>query len=149
LHSTSLNESIKSFKSHSKPIIENQNLTESVKEDESSKSILRNKKLSRNLNYKSLIELRENVEKNTNKCLKKIIQDMFFVGCLDRELALIQHQTGLYILNTNLLCQELFYQIAIFNFGNFGYLKLEKPIRIYDLAFMALNDPVNKLKLNT
>ena len=145
LLSASLNESIKSFKNNSKPLIEKEDVTQSSKaskQDESSKSVLRNKKLSRNLNFKSLIELRENVEKNTSKNLKKIIHDMCFVGCLDRELALIQHQTGLYILNTNLLSQDLFYQITLFNFGNFGYLKLENPIKIYDLAFMALNDPV-------
>jgi DNA mismatch repair protein MLH1 len=145
LHSTSLNESIKSFRNNSKAIAEDEYVITSAKHSESTKSVLRNKKLPRNLNYVSLIELRDNIEKNTSKHLKNIIQDMCFVGCLDSELALIQHQTGLYILNTNLLCQDLFYQITIFNFGNFGYLKLEKPIKIFDLAFMALNDPVKKL----
>lgn len=147
-HSTQLNESIRSFRENSQTIKENECLSSKTKtttaqqQDQPIKSILRNQNLSRNLNFKSLTELRDSIEKNTSRQLKTIMQDMSFVGCVDRELALVQHQTGLYLVNTNLLSQDLFYQIAVFNFGNFGYLRLEEPIKIFDLALMALNDPL-------
>lgn len=137
LHQTSLNESIRSLKDKS-------NKSKISVEEESSKvvkSALRNQKLERNVSFKSLNELRENIEKCYSKAIKQVLDDLNFVGCLDRELALIQHQTGLYVLNTRLLSEELFYQISLFNFGNFGYFRLEEPIQLYDLALMALNDP--------
>ncbi len=145
MHSSSLNESIKSFKESSQNSQSSTTKEKAPSQNEQlSKSVLRNMKLSRNLNFNSLSDLRDQVEKNVSKQLKQIIQDMNFVGCLDRELALVQHQTGLYILNTSLLSQDLFYQIALFNFGNFGYLRLEQKIRIEDLAMMALNDPMTE-----
>ena len=69
---------------------------------------------------------------------------MSFVGCLDRELALVQHQTGLYIMNTRILSEELFYQIALFNFGNFGYFKLDEPASLSECVHMALDDPATE-----
>lgn len=95
----------------------------------------------RSFNFKSLNELRITVENNASKAIYDILQSMNFVGFVNRELALIQHQTGLYLTNTRLLSEELFYQIALFNFGNFGYYKLAEPVLITDLATMALDNP--------
>lgn len=103
--------------------------------------MLRNQKLDRTFNFASLQCLKTEVEKNASKYLKQVFANMSFVGCLDRELALIQHQTGLFILNTRILSYELFYQIALFNFGNFGYFKLSEPLLVFDLAMMGLDDP--------
>ena len=72
----------------------------------------------RNLTFKSLNELRDRIESNVNKTLYDILQAMSFVGFVSRELALIQHETSLYLTNTRLLSEEVFYQIALFNFGN-------------------------------
>nr|AIL94185.1 MLH1 [Brachionus koreanus] len=129
LHQTSLNDSIKVI-----------NRTKASSQDKC-KSMLRGQDFERSFNFKSLSELRENVEKNSSKNLKQVMGDLNFVGCIERELALIQYQTGLYILNTRLLSEELFYQICLFNFGNFGYFNLSEPLDLFDLAIMALNDP--------
>lgn len=123
LHQTSLNESIRSFKENSSIIREESKKKKGTDEEEKEdvlKSPLRYQKLERILNFKSISELRDKVERCASKNVKKVLDDMNFVGCLDRELALIQHQTGLYIANTRILSQELFYQICLFNFGNFG-----------------------------
>lgn len=132
-HQTSLNDSIRSINKE-KP-------NKSTINEKTLRSQLRNQKLERELNFKSLNELKESVEKNYSKALKQIFEELTFVGCLDRELALIQYQTGLYVLNTRILSEELFYQICLFNFGNFGYFKLEEPVDLECLLLMALNDP--------
>lgn len=95
----------------------------------------------RNFNFESLNDLRNKVEKNASKSMHEILQSMNFVGFVNRELALIQHQTALYLTNTSRLSEELFYQLALFNFGNFGYYNLAEPILVGDLAMMALDNP--------
>lgn len=81
--------------------------------------------------------------------LQEMLQNHSFVGCVNPQWTLIQHHTKLYLLNTTslrseplfspvvsaccfsshfTLCfrhsQELFYQILIYDFGNFGILRL-------------------------
>ena len=140
LHQTSLEKSIRDIKENNKALSQSRSQEES-KTSSGLKSFLRSQTLSRTLNLSSVNELKEAIEKSTCKELLEIVQNMSFVGCLERELAVIQHQTSLYILNTQLLSQELFYQIAVFNFGNFGYFKLEQPISLYELSLMAFDDP--------
>lgn len=77
-----------------------------------------------------------------------MLQNHSFVGCVNPQWTLIQHHTKLYLLNTTTLrsepqvqsscpslllfyltscfhhSQELFYQILIYDFGNFGVLRL-------------------------
>lgn len=98
----------------------------------------------RTFNFKSLNELCKRIEQTTSKSMHEILQSMNFVGFVNRELALIQHRTALYLTNTRRLSEELFYQIALFNFGNFGYYKLAEPILISDLATMALENPASE-----
>lgn len=105
------------------------------------KSPLRKQKLDREIKLKSLNELKNSVEEAVSLNTLKIIQDFNFVGCLDNESALIQHKTGLYMANTYNLSQELFYQLALFNFGNFGYFRFKEPLSIFDLIVIALDNP--------
>jgi len=95
----------------------------------------------RDFNFKSLNDLRRRVEKKASHQMHEILQSMNFVGYVNRELALIQHQTALYLANTRRLSEELFYQIALFNFGNFGYYRLGEPVLVSDLAMIALENP--------
>lgn len=90
---------------------------------------------------KSLNELKDSVERNASKTIYDILQSMNFVGFVTRELALIQHRTALYLSNTQRLSEELFYQLALFNFGNFGFYKLAEPVLLSELATMALDNP--------
>ena len=128
LHQTSLNGSIRGFKENYSNSFDEKRLknaadisiTNEEEGDKELKSVLRYQKLNREFNFKSLLDLRNKVEQMASKNVRNILRDMNFVGCLDRELALIQHKTGLYIANTKSLTEELFYQISLFNFGNFG-----------------------------
>ncbi|XP_071375722.1 DNA mismatch repair protein Mlh1 [Centroberyx affinis] len=86
----------------------------------------------------SIKELRAEITDNTHKGLQDMLQNHSFVGCVNPQWTLIQHHTKLYLLNTTKLSQELFYQILIYDFGNFGILRLSTPAPIYDLAMLAL-----------
>ncbi|XP_038137362.1 DNA mismatch repair protein Mlh1 isoform X2 [Cyprinodon tularosa] len=87
----------------------------------------------------SVRELRAEVTENTHKGLQEMLQKHSFVGCVNPQWALIQHHTKLYLLNATKLSQELFYQILIYDFGNFGVLRLSTPAPLYDLAMLALD----------
>uniref|UniRef100_A0A8C1YKM2 DNA mismatch repair protein MLH1 n=1 Tax=Cyprinus carpio TaxID=7962 RepID=A0A8C1YKM2_CYPCA len=87
----------------------------------------------------SVKELREDIEQHTHKGLQDLLQNHSFVGSVNPQWTLVQHQTKLYLLNTTKLSQELFYQILIYDFGNFGVLRLSNPAPLYDLAMLALD----------
>ncbi|XP_072247451.1 DNA mismatch repair protein Mlh1 [Leuresthes tenuis] len=87
----------------------------------------------------SIKELRAEISENTHKGLQEMLQNHSFVGCVNPQWTLIQHHTKLYLLNTTKLSQELFYQILIYDFGNFGVLRLSTPAPLYDLAMLALD----------
>ncbi|XP_077585647.1 DNA mismatch repair protein Mlh1 [Stigmatopora nigra] len=87
---------------------------------------------------RSIKELRSEISDKAHKGLQEMLQNHSFVGCVNPEWTLIQHHTKLYILNTTALSQELFYQILIYDFGNFGIYRLSTATPIYDLAMVAL-----------
>ncbi|XP_047458140.1 DNA mismatch repair protein Mlh1 [Mugil cephalus] len=87
----------------------------------------------------SIKELRAEITEGTHKGLQEMLQNHSFVGCVNPQWTLIQHHTKLYLLNTTKLSQALFYQILIYDFGNFGVLRLSTPAPLYDLAMLALD----------
>ncbi|XP_030234725.1 DNA mismatch repair protein Mlh1 [Gadus morhua] len=86
----------------------------------------------------SIKELRTEISEDTHKGLQEMLQNHSFVGCVNPQWTLIQHHTKLYLLNSTKLSQELFRQILIYDFGNFGVLRLSSPAPLYDLAMLAL-----------
>ncbi|KAG7230105.1 hypothetical protein INR49_009825, partial [Caranx melampygus] len=80
----------------------------------------------------SIKELRAEITDSTHK-------EPLVRGLRQPQWGLIQHHTKLYLLNTTKLSQELFYQILIYDFGNFGVLRLSTPAPLYDLAMLALD----------
>ncbi|KAL2082885.1 hypothetical protein ACEWY4_020658 [Coilia grayii] len=87
----------------------------------------------------SVRELREEVTEKNHKGLQEMLQNLAFVGCVNPRWSLVQHHTKLYLLNTSKLSEELFYQILIYDFGNFGVLRLSSPAPLYELAMLALD----------
>lgn len=85
--------------------------------------------------------LRDEICSRAHQGLQEMLCNHSFVGCINPQWALIQWQTKLYLINTTNLSQELFYQILIYDFGNFGILRLSEPAPLYDLAILALNSP--------
>ncbi|XP_012672471.1 DNA mismatch repair protein Mlh1 [Clupea harengus] len=93
----------------------------------------------RAIKLSSVRELREEITEKNHKGLQEMLQNLTFVGCVSPRWTLVQHHTKLYLLNTTKLSQELFYQILVYDFGNFGVLRLSSPAPLYELAMLALN----------
>ncbi|KAI9322625.1 DNA mismatch repair protein Mlh1 [Dichotomocladium elegans] len=83
-------------------------------------------------------KLRKAVKRSENQAMTNILRNHTFVGCVDDTLALIQHDVDLYLINFSEFSEELFYQVVLAEFGNFGTLKLENPICIADSIEVAL-----------
>ncbi|KND03473.1 DNA mismatch repair protein MutL [Spizellomyces punctatus DAOM BR117] len=86
----------------------------------------------------SVLELRDEVRQSCHKGLTDVFAEHTFVGLVDDVLAIIQHQTKLYLVDYQNLSQELFYQLALQGFSNFGFIQLSQPASIFDLVMIAL-----------
>ncbi|KAF6100185.1 mutL-like protein 1 [Phyllostomus discolor] len=93
------------------------------------------------INLTSVLSLREEINERGHETLQEMLHNHSFVGCVNPQWALAQHQTKLYLLNTTRLSEELFYQILIYDFANFGVLRLSEPAPLFDLAMLALDSP--------
>ncbi|XP_069586417.1 DNA mismatch repair protein Mlh1 [Ranitomeya imitator] len=93
------------------------------------------------INLTSILSLQKDIEDRAHKSLQNMMKNHSFVGCVNPQWALAQYQTKLYLLNTTKLSQELFYQILINDFGNFGIMRLSESAPIYELAMLALDSP--------
>ncbi|XP_022080123.1 DNA mismatch repair protein Mlh1-like isoform X2 [Acanthaster planci] len=93
----------------------------------------------REVRLTSVLSIQQKIEDNTHQGLREVFHHHTFIGLINAEHALVQHQTKLFLLNTVKLSRELFYQLVIFDFGNFGIMRLSTPASIYDLAMLALD----------
>ncbi|KAI2528799.1 mutL-like 1 [Homo sapiens] len=93
------------------------------------------------INLTSVLSLQEEINEQGHEVLREMLHNHSFVGCVNPQWALAQHQTKLYLLNTTKLSEELFYQILIYDFANFGVLRLSEPAPLFDLAMLALDSP--------
>ncbi|XP_067837466.1 DNA mismatch repair protein Mlh1 [Heptranchias perlo] len=93
------------------------------------------------INLTSMLTLREEISSQSHAGLQDMLQYHSFIGCVNPQWALVQYQTKLYLINTTKLSQELFHQILIYDFGNFGVLRLSNPAPLYELAMLALDSP--------
>uniref|UniRef100_A0A8D2FR23 DNA mismatch repair protein MLH1 n=1 Tax=Theropithecus gelada TaxID=9565 RepID=A0A8D2FR23_THEGE len=90
---------------------------------------------------KGTSEMSEKRGPTSSNPLREMLHNHSFVGCVNPQWALAQHQTKLYLLNTTKLSEELFYQILIYDFANFGVLRLSEPAPLFGLAMLALDSP--------
>ncbi|KAM9187850.1 DNA mismatch repair protein Mlh1 [Dugong dugon] len=93
------------------------------------------------INLTSILNLQEEINEQGHEALREMLHNHSFVGCVNPQWALAQYQTKLYLLNTTKLSEELFYQILIYDFANFGVLRLSEPAPLFDLAMLALDSP--------
>ncbi|KAF7323905.1 DNA-mis-repair domain-containing protein [Mycena kentingensis (nom. inval.)] len=84
--------------------------------------------------------LRQAVGKGKHKQLSEILEKHTFVGIVDLHkcLSLIQHATKLYLINHGALAEELFYQLALRQFGNFSKMRLQPPPPLRKLIEIAV-----------
>ena len=76
------------------------------------------------------------------KELGDVIKNHTLVGAVDarKGVWLLQHQTKLFMVDAVKLTEEMFYQMALKNFANFGYQSLQDPASLAELALCALED---------
>ncbi|KAJ7336485.1 DNA mismatch repair protein [Desmophyllum pertusum] len=100
---------------------------------------MNNSNIYREIRLASVLSLQKAIDNSEHKGMKELFEDHKFVGCVNKSLALVQHSTKLFLANVTTLSKELFYQILVFKFGNFDFLRLSEPAPIYDLALLALD----------
>ncbi|XP_066589009.1 DNA mismatch repair protein Mlh1 isoform X2 [Prorops nasuta] len=93
----------------------------------------------REIKLTSVLKLRKEIEDSYHEGVKEILSNLIFIGCIDKRSALIQSGVNLYICNTQTLAEELFYEIMLYDFANFGVIKFSESLPLYDMAMLALN----------
>ncbi|OAX31623.1 hypothetical protein K503DRAFT_805920, partial [Rhizopogon vinicolor AM-OR11-026] len=90
--------------------------------------------------FASIKELRRLATKRLHHDLTEIIKKHTFVGVIDssRCLTLIQHNKNLYMVNHAALAEEMFYQLALLQFGDYHRLKLDPPPSLRMLVKLAV-----------
>ena len=96
--------------------------------------------LSRKTDLTSVDDIKEDILHSCSPEVRDVLASHTFVGCVDRELALFQHDTKLFLANTTTLSSLLFRQIIFSRFGELPVLRLCPPPRVRDLALIALED---------
>ncbi|EFW98903.1 DNA mismatch repair protein [Grosmannia clavigera kw1407] len=89
---------------------------------------------------RSVRELKEAVVADAHGGLTDLFRHYSFVGIVDdrRRLAAIQSGVKLYLLDYGRACFELFYQLGLNDFGNFGLIRFSPPLDLAQLLRMAL-----------
>ncbi|RUS29738.1 DNA mismatch repair protein Mlh1-like protein [Jimgerdemannia flammicorona] len=86
----------------------------------------------------SVLNLRKEVKLIEHSGLTDLFTNHVFVGCIDDMLALVQYQTKLYMINYVIVSEELFYQLVLRNFCNFGFIHLSSAAPIKEFIQIAL-----------
>jgi DNA mismatch repair protein MLH1 len=86
----------------------------------------------------SVRELRAEVEDAIDRDLIRMVRKHKFVGVVDGELSLVQHDTKLLLVNHVALGRELFYQQALRLFGGMHSFELRPAPLVRDLLSMSL-----------
>ncbi|XP_034936972.1 DNA mismatch repair protein Mlh1 [Chelonus insularis] len=92
----------------------------------------------REVHITSILQLRKSVEDTYHEGLRKLLNESKFIACVDPAFALIQSDVNLYICNTKKLAEELFYEIMLYDFANYGVLKFSEPLSITELSLLGL-----------
>lgn len=109
-----------------------------------------------NVNLTSIKKMREKVDDSIHRELTDIFANLNYVGVVDEErrLAAIQHDLKLFLIDYGSVCYELFYQIGLTDFANFGKINLKSTdgsddIVLYNLLseFEELSDDTSKEKI--
>ena len=93
----------------------------------------------REVKLTSVLKLRKEIENECHEGLREILAGLSFVGCIDESSALIQSGVNLYLCDTKKLAEELFYEIMLYDFANYGVIKFSEAIPLYELAILGLN----------
>ncbi|KAG1685933.1 DNA mismatch repair protein Mlh1 [Nymphon striatum] len=93
----------------------------------------------REVKLSSILQLQKEIKDLSHHGLRQMFRFHKFGACINKEHSLIQYKTGLFLINVPSLSEELFYQLLIYDFANFGIMRLQEPISVTELAVLALN----------
>lgn len=98
------------------------------------------------INYKTVRKLRADVRESAHKGLCEMFQNHTFIGVVDehRRLAAVQHGVKLYLVDYAVVCFEMFYQIGLSDFANFGHIRLNPPISLTDILEIAAEEEISR-----
>ena len=87
----------------------------------------------------SIKELRAEVRDAMHSELTDIISTHTFVGIVDEQkrIAAIQGGVKLFLVDYGMLCNEYFYQVGLTDFANYGSIRFNPPLPLYDLLKIA------------
>ena len=94
------------------------------------------------VNLYSIHELGQEIEFRSDDTLSQIFANHVLVGIINARSVLIQHETKLLMIDYYAISKELFYQLAIRGFSNFGILWTD-PVSLQELLDIHLNNIVN------
>ncbi|KRY70259.1 DNA mismatch repair protein Mlh1 [Trichinella pseudospiralis] len=90
------------------------------------------------LNLTSVLELQQQICENSSVELRNLFRMHTFVGCVNPKLTLMQCSTSLYMIDMEVISEELFYQILIMRFGNLDSFRITEPVSIRNLLNIAI-----------
>ncbi|KAH0554481.1 DNA mismatch repair protein Mlh1 [Cotesia glomerata] len=120
---------------------------ESVEEEKESAATFKSYSVNsyrRPVELTSILRLRKRVEDSYHGGLRKILSGMIFIGCIDEKLVLFQSDVDLYICKVKNLAEELFYEIMLYDFANYGVLKFSSALSLVELAKLGLKKKSSK-----
>ncbi|KAL0633304.1 DNA mismatch repair protein Mlh1 [Maublancomyces gigas] len=98
------------------------------------------------INYTTVRKLRADVRESAHKGLCEMFQNHTFIGVVDehRRLAAVQHGVKLYLVDYAAVCFEMFYQIGLSDFANFGHIRLNPSIPLREILEIAIEEETSR-----
>ncbi|KAL3090268.1 hypothetical protein niasHS_006720 [Heterodera schachtii] len=105
----------------------------------------------RHFDLQSLVQLRRKICLSADAELGKLFREHYLIGFYDVHHALVQSGSNVFLIRTEPILHEFFYQLVIFSFGNIGSYALKltssdccdsagRPLPIRELLALYLND---------
>ncbi|XP_030952236.1 DNA mismatch repair protein MLH1 isoform X2 [Quercus lobata] len=88
----------------------------------------------------SIQELINEIDCNCHSGLLDVVRHCSYIGMADDVLALLQHDTHLYVVNVVNLSKELMYQQVLRRFSHFNAIQLSDPAPLSELIMLALKE---------
>lgn len=99
----------------------------------------------------TILELRSEVERGINKELTEVFSSFVFVGVVQyaNRMLTFQHDIGLFLVDYGKLFYNLFYQIGLSDFKNFGKIFLKEDVSIREtVRFVLIQTTDNSMEEN-
>jgi DNA mismatch repair protein MLH1 len=92
--------------------------------------------------YSTIKTLRQQVHESVHGGLAELFLNHIYVGLVDahKRLAAVQYGVKLYLVDYAAVCYEMFYQIGLSDFRNFGHIRFNPPLPVRDLLQIAAEE---------